>query len=234
MIGKSPPRFKFSQSHFLFLLLGVDPRLVSHPPHLKNGSEVSAFIPFCAFEGELMISDELSWQQNMPFPSCQSFTPISLDGQLCYKLQVNKTTKGSDNREGLLLILDMNEDMLFPFDSQIDTMKIMNPTLFSSNLMTSVNLNSAKIHIKTLSGFKSFGPGSYRMTSVKKLEGTKDFLSMSQADRKCSLEDFEDCRRQALFEKCKCVLWELGIVQVNFLHIKDNSTLEFDNSISGC
>ena len=218
MIGKSPPRFKFSQSHFLFLLLGVDPRLVSHPPHLKNGSEVSAFIPFCAFEGELMISDELSWQQNMPFPSCQSFTPISLDGQLCYKLQVNKTTKGSDNREGLLLILDMNEDMLFPFDSQIDTMKIMNPTLFSSNLMTSVNLNSAKIHIKTLSGFKSFGPGSYRMTSVKKLKGTKDFLGMSQVDRKCSLEDFEDCRRKALFEKCKCVPWELGSIQV---YLKD-------------
>ena len=214
MIGKSPPRFKFSQSHFLFLLLGVDPRLVSHPPHLKNGSAVSAFIPFCAFEGELMISDELSWQQNMPFPSCQSFTPISLDGQLCYKLQVNKTTKGSDNREGLLLILDMNEDMLFPFDSQIDTMKIMNPTLFSSNLMTSVNLNSAKIHIKTLHGFTSLNPGSYRMTSVKKLKGTKDFLGMSQVDRKCSLEDFEDCKRKALFEKCKCVPWELGSVQV--------------------
>ena len=164
-----------------------------------------------------MISNvEHSRLPHLSYPTCQAFTPTPLDGQLCYKLQVNKTSKGSDNREGLLLVLDMNEDMLFPLGSQNDTMKDIDPLRFSSNLMTSDNKNSAKIHIKTLSGFKSFGPGSYRMTSVKKLEGTKDFLSMSQADRKCSLEDFEDCRRQALFEKCKCVLWELGIVQVNF------------------
>ena len=131
---------------------------------------------------------------------------------------MNKTSKGSDNREGLLLVLDMNEDMLFPLGSQNDTMEDIDPLRFSSNLMTSVNENSAKIHIKTLHGFTSLNRGSYRITSVKKLKGTKDFLSMSQADRKCSLEDFEDCRRQALFEKCKCVLWELGIVRVYFLH----------------
>ena len=188
--------------------------MFSNPPHLKNGSAVSAFIPFCAFEGELMISDESSWIPNLSFPTCQSFTPTSLDGQLCYKLQVIKTTKGSDNREGLLLILDMNEDMLFPLYSHNNTNDDIDPLHFSSNLMTSVNENSVKIHIKTLSGFQSLGPGSYRMTSVKKLKGTKDFLGMSQVDRKCSLEDFEDCRRKALLEKCKCVPWELSKLQV--------------------
>ena len=195
---------------FEFLFLGI-----THPPHLKNGSAVSAFIPFCAFEGKLMISnDEHSRLPNLFYPTCQAFTPTLLDGQLCYKLQVNKTSKGSDNREGLLLILDMNEDMLFPFGPSNNSVGNTDHNKFSSNLMTGDNENSAKIHIKTLSGFKSFGPGSYRMTSVKKLKGTKDFLGMSQVDRKCSLEDFEDCRRKALFEKCKCVPWELSQLQV--------------------
>ena len=193
----------------------MDSQLFSNPPHLKNGSAVSAFIPFCAFEGKLMISnDEHSRLPHLSYPTCQAFIPTPLDGQLCYKLQVNKTTKGSDNREGLLLILDMNEDMSFPFGSSNNSIGNTDHNKFSSNLMTGDNENSAKIHIKTLSGFKSFGPGSYRMTSVKKLKGTKDFLGMSQVDRKCSLEDFEDCRRKALFEACKCVPWELGNVQV--------------------
>ena len=162
-----------------------------------------------------MISNvEHSRLPHLSYPTCQAFTPTSLDGQLCYKLQVNKTTKGSDNREGLLLILDMNEDMLFPFGPSNNSVGNTDHNKFSSNLMTGDNKNSAKIHIKTLSGFKSFGPGSYRMTSVKKLKGTKDFLSMSKVDRKCSLEDFEDCRRKALFEKCKCVPWELSQLQV--------------------
>ena len=166
----------------------------------------------------MISNDEHSRLPHLSYPTCQAFTPTPLDGQLCYKLQVNKTSKGSDNREGLLLVLDMNEDMLFPLGSQNDTMEDIDPLRFSSNLMTSVNENSAKIHIKTLHGFTSLNHGSYRMTSVKKLKGTKDFLGMSQVDRKCSLEDFEDCRRKALFEKCKCVPWELGSIQV---YLKD-------------
>ena len=83
------------------------------------------------------------------------------------------------------------------------------------NLMTRADKkNSGKIHIKTLSSFKAFGSGSYRMTSVKKLKGTGDFLAMSSVDKKCSLEDYEECRRRSLFESCQCVPWELGYIQV--------------------
>ena len=80
--------------------------------------------------------------------------------------------------------------------------------------MTSANENSEKIHINTLSSFKAFGSGSYRMTSVKKLKGTSDFLAMSNVDKKCTLEDYEECRRRSLFEKCQCVPWEFGYIQV--------------------
>ena len=146
---------------------------MSHPPHLMSGSAVSAFIPFCAFEGQLRISESFSRLPNLTYPICQSFVPTSLDGQLCYKLQVNRTTKGSENREGLVLILDMNEDRSLAVDSSNNTMRKDDPVDFSMNLKTNPNQNSATIHIKTLSSFKGFGSGSYRMTSVKKLREQK-------------------------------------------------------------
>ena len=188
---------------------------MTHPIHLKNGSPASAFIPFCAFEGKLRISDEsISRFPNLTFPICHSFEPCSLDGQLCYKLGVNRTTKGSENREGLVLILDMNEDLFVAVDSPNNTMSENDPINFSMNSMTNPNQKSAEIHIKTLSSFKAFGSGSYKMTSVKKLRGTEDFLAMSQEEKKCNLEDYEECRRRSLFEKCQCVPWELGHIQV--------------------
>ena len=122
----------------------MDPELVvSHPPHLMSGSAVSAFIPFCAFEGQLRISESLSRLPNLTFPICQSFVPTSLDGQLCYKLQVNRTTKGSENREGLVLILDMNEDRSLAVDSPQNIMSKDDPIDFSMNLMTNPKRNSA-------------------------------------------------------------------------------------------
>ena len=187
---------------------------MTHPMHLISASPVSTFIPFCAFEGKLRISESISRIQNLTFPICQSFHPTSLDGQLCYKLGVNRTTKGSENREGLLLILDMNEDRFVPIDSPKNTISKSDPIDFSMNLMSSPNQKSAKIHIKTLSSFKAFGSGSYKMTSVKKLKGTKDFLAMSSEDKRCDLKDYEECRRRSLFEKCQCVPWELGHIQV--------------------
>ena len=188
--------------------------MVSNPPHLVEGSTASAFIPFCAFEGQLKIFEPFIRLPNISFPICKSFIPTFLDGQLCYKLQVNRTTKGSENREGLLLILDLNEDLAVKVDSTNNSISQNNSIEFSSNLMTGADKNSGKIHIKTLSSFKAFGSGSYRMTSVKKLKGTSDFLAMSSVDKKCNFEDYEECRRRSLFEKCQCVPWELGHVQV--------------------
>ena len=187
---------------------------MSHPPHLRKGSTASAFIPFCAFEGKLTISNKPMWLPNLSFPICRSFVPTSLDGQRCYKLQVNKTTEGSKNREGLLLVVDMNEDMQIPFNSQNKHVGNTNALDFSSNLMTQASANEPRIHINTLSSYEALGFGSYRMTSVKKLIGKGGFLSMSNADRKCSLEDYRECKMKSLFERCQCVPAELGSTQV--------------------
>ena len=109
----------------------------------------------------------------------------------------------------------MNEDMSLPVDSPNNTMnKEDDPSYFSMNLMANTNQKSAKIHIKTLSSFKAFGSGSYKMTSVKKLKGTSDFLAMPDEYKRCNLEEYEECRRRSLFGKCQCVPWELGHIQV--------------------
>ena len=152
---------------------------------------------------------------NLTFPICQFFAPTALDGQLCYKLQVNRTTKGSENREGLVLILDMNEDMFVAIESPNSIKSKMDPDKFSMNIIENQHRKSAKIHIKTLSSFTAFGSGSYQMTSAKKLKGTDDFLAMSNGDKNCNLGDYEECRRKSLFEKCQCVPWELGHIQVS-------------------
>ena len=71
-----------------------------------------------------------------------------------------------------------------------------------------------KIHIKTLSSYHGFGEGSYKMTMLKAIKGTNDFLAMSERERNCAVEDFEECRNKKLRELCQCVPWELSSIQV--------------------
>ena len=80
--------------------------------------------------------------------------------------------------------------------------------------MTRAIANYPKIHINTLPSYESLGFGSYRMTSVKKLTRKKGFLSMSNAVRKCNLEDYRECKMQSVFEKYQCVPAEFDSKQV--------------------
>ena len=93
----------------------VDPTLASHPVHLINNKDnpilPSALVPFCAFNSNLSISTPLTFLPKEEFPICTSFLPTSLDGQRCYKLNLNRTS-WEGRRNGLVLLLDMNEERL--------------------------------------------------------------------------------------------------------------------------
>ena len=93
--------------------------MVSHPPHLldqMNTTSPSTLIPFCAFQSQLNFSKSSTFLPNSPFPVCNSFTPVALNGQLCYNVEVNLTGRnGKDG--GLALVLDLNEDRSLSFDS---------------------------------------------------------------------------------------------------------------------
>ena len=107
-------QIKMYQNYFSFFKPDVNPLLTSHPAHLvsKDNSTTSpsALIPFCAFNTRLGISsDPVTLLPGENFPICTSFLPTSLEGQLCYKLVLNRTSY-SGKRNGLVLLLDMNED----------------------------------------------------------------------------------------------------------------------------
>ena len=187
---------------------------MSHPPHLTS-SWSSAFIPFCAFKTDLNFSRESQALKNTRFPLCSSFLPTILEGQLCYKLTLNKTS-GQGKRNELMLLLDNNEDRSLQTSSNNkDRSLSSDQTLNFDTAIESLQGVNAKIQINTLSPFKGFGGGIYMMTVVKRMTAKKDFLKMPLKERNCEVELYEDCRTRKLLEKCNCVPWEVPGYQVH-------------------
>ena len=89
------------------------------------------------------------------------------------------------------------------------------------------HIKEAKIHIDTLSSFKGFGGGTYKMTMVKKMTATEDFLKMPPEDRKCEVERYEECRARKIIEKCNCDSSAIFGAQVckNLINRPDVSTI---------
>ena len=182
---------------------------MSHPPHVTFGWS-SAFIPFCAYKTDLNISgtshDVL---KNTSFPLCSSFLPTILEGQVCFKLLLNKTS-GQGKGHELMLLLDNNEDrsLQTSFNNK-DDFPSSDQTLSFVKGIESIQVVSAKIHINTISPYVGFGEGIYKMTNVKRMTPTEDFLKMPPKDRKCEVEFYENCRTRKLLEECNCAPWEL-------------------------
>ena len=195
--------------------------MVSHPPHLLDATNTlspSAFIPFCAFKSQLGITKTFNNATLLPnslFPMCNSFTPVALGGQLCYNLKLNMTGRqGKDG--GLILVLDLNEDRSISLDLS-DHPEVNDPSLLLQDEKNHEEAKKdAKIHIHLLAPLKGFGGGHYKMTSVKKVKGTKAFLDMPEIERQCKHERNEECETRMIEEECKCVPWELQSVQVAF------------------
>ena len=199
---------------------GQNPFQVSHPAHLTSIWS-SALIPFCAYKTHLNMSEHLNTVPGISFPLCSSFLPTLLDGQLCYKLKLNRSS-GEGRQNQLMLVLDSNEDRsLHPKPkssgddpSTADQSKwivdIGSPrrSLFSARAKTSIG---------TLSSNSHFGRGICTMTVVKRMSAKADFLGMPLSERKCSLELYEECRTRKLLEECNCVPWEMPGYQVGAL-----------------
>ena len=184
---------------------------VSHPPHFLVGDQSSAFIPFCAFPTAVIA--EL--RPNISFPICTSFQPTILDGQLCYKLQVN-TTSGKGKKNELVLLLDYHEDlsMHYSYENEDDMDPVITLDL-NFDAVESRQKNEAKIQINTLSSDMYFGEGTYKISVVKKMTAKSAFLEMPMKDRNCQLQPFEECRTKALLEKCQCSPCEIVAIKAS-------------------
>ena len=188
---------------------------MNHPPHLES-SWSSAFIPFCAYKTDLNFSKDSLPLNGTNFPLCSSFAPTILEGQLCYKLELNRKS-GQGRRNELMLLLDYNEERSLqmntvPTEKTIE--KVSKEKLNLNTAIQSVQYNSAKIHINTLAPYINFDGGIYKMTVVKRMSAKDDFLEMPLDDRKCEVELYEDCRTRKLLERCNCVPWEVPGFQV--------------------
>ena len=124
-------------------------------------------------------------------------------------------TSGQDKENGLLLLLDYNEDLSLQTSSHKErSIKFSKDKLNLGTAIQSLQGESAKIQINTLSPYIGFGGGIYMMTDVKRMTAKKDFLEMSLKDRRCEVELYENCRTRKMLEECGCVPWELPGNQV--------------------
>ena len=117
----------------------------------------------------------------------------------------------------LLLLLDYkyNEDRSLQTSShEKRSVNISKNKLNFGTAIQSLQGESAKIQINTLSPYISFGGGIYKMTDVKRMTPKEDFLKMALEDRNCEVELYEDCRTRKLLERCNCVPWEVSGFQV--------------------
>ena len=164
----------------------------------------SSFIPFCAYQSDLAISDHPQSIQGISFPACSSFQQTILEGQQCYKLKLNRTS-GQGKGNELLLILDYNQDRSIQPPPKKKKYKDTSATLHTFGRLQDI---SAKVQINTLSSYQGYGGGSYKMTAVKKMTTTSDFLKMSLKDRNCEVEEYEDCRTRNLLKECSIYVAE--------------------------
>ena len=184
--------------------------LLNHPPHLIS-TWSSAFIPFCAYKTNLNFSKNPFKLPGITFPLCSSFLPTIFDGQLCYKLTVNDTS-GQGKSNSLLLLLDYHKER--SLQTLVQKEESSNWLMNYKKEFVKEEMESAKIHLNTLSGYTGFGEGLYHMTAVKRMKSKEDFLKMPFKDRNCNIELYEDCWTRSLLEECNCVPWDVPGFQV--------------------
>ena len=114
-----------------------------------------------------------------------------------------------------MLLLDYNEDRSLQISSNDkDVAHSSDKTLNFDSAVESIQEKTAKIQINTLSPYIGFGGGIYKLTDVKRMKASNDFLKMPLTDRNCEIELYEDCRTRKLLEECNCVPWEVPGFQV--------------------
>ena len=92
-------------------------RISNHPVHILDEHNIpspSAFIPFCSFGGNMSVMQE--YVPNFPNRVCNKFSPIVLEGRICYQVDVNEFMNQVDSKKlmthGLIFMMDYNEDRL--------------------------------------------------------------------------------------------------------------------------
>ena len=177
----------------------------------------SALVPFCSYQGDSSILGHQRPELGN-LTMCDKFEPTVLEGQLCYSLDVAKlgrkpTRPGKEH--GLFLLLDPK-----PYHLNSNERTIGSKT----------KDNSVKLFVHSLAQFTTFGPGSYGMTTLKRMTHTKSFEQLPEHQKKCLAHNREKCQTQMYLEQvekeCKCIPWALANEQTKN-RVGDNFKLTF-------
>ena len=184
---------------------GVSRDLVLHPVHLTPDHEgdlpPSALVPFCSYQMESkLLGKERSQLNNLTL--CDKFEPTILEGQICYSLDIAQMEKGPTKQgktNGIFLLLD-------PYPYQLNS----SATKKKEQMNT---LQSFKVYIHTLSQFDTYGPGTFSMSTLKSITGTKIFKQLPDNQKKCMVHNQEKCQSDKFLDhvkkNCSCIPWPL-------------------------
>ena len=134
----------------------------------------SSFLPFCKVNDK-ELGEKI---EGFSIPACNNFDLKQLNGEVCYSIDMNKyrETFEQDNVDGkirLTLLIDLNLDKAADFDE-----KFPDP-----------QENEIKIHIDTINGFSSYGPGTLFISSIQQMETTEAFDDLSPEERMCTNDE---------------------------------------------
>ena len=169
-------------------------KLSLHPPHLRREKEDSllpaSLIPICSYQlNSSMLGREID---NLNFTVCDSFKHTIHQGQLCYSLQLNRNDHGKSRirkKNGLLLILD--------------------PQMVQGQVESEISGDFATIFLDTLAPFSDKQEGNYALTGLKWMNGTDSYMELSDEEKECQIQSFEECQREKVAKHCGCVPWQL-------------------------
>ena len=157
----------------------------------------ASLIPICSYQSNITMLGRK--HNDLNFTLCDSFKQIIHKGQLCYSLKLNnknhpKSKIGKNN--GLLLILD---------PQLVESEENKNP----GKDVSGDNAGHATISLDTLAPFSDNQEGNYALTDLKWMSGTESFMELSNEEKECQIETFEECQGEKLKERCECVPWQL-------------------------
>ena len=112
---------------------------------------------------------------------------------------MEKPTKSSKS-DGLFLLLDPNAYQRNTTEKNVWGSKTKD--------------QSFKVFIHTLAQYTTFGPGSYGLSNLKKMTGTKNFKQLPDHQKRCLVHNREECQTQKYLDQvqreCNCIPWPLG------------------------
>ena len=193
-----------------------------HPVHIMSESNTlnpSAFIPFCAYDGDTRFLGRKN--DNFSLPICSAFQPRLVSGQGCYTLDIHNITEGKDVKQGLThgltLFVDSNDERMVSGDEDTE-----HSVEQFRNLHEEINNDKVKIHIGTIEPYTGHGGGNYELSSLKSMATTQDFLSLPLSVRGCQRDySTQQCHLQYYKQNTK----QCGCQPFSLVELLHNDTV---------